>query len=125
MGGRGKSQSAPEGKPLAQWYAGLCRGHPRRSKTCSSGVFYFFFQAEDGIRDLYVTVVQTCALPIYISYLAWAYHQEVGCTECGWGHAAEVSPPLPWKDRDHVLRRDQEIQQLWGRKQTSPAPKAG
>src|SRR6267378_1749332 len=24
----------------------------------------FFLQAEDGIRDLYVTVVQTCALPI-------------------------------------------------------------
>src|SRR5204863_6786841 len=27
--------------------------------------FFFFFQAEDGIRDLYVTGVQTCALPIY------------------------------------------------------------
>src|SRR5438874_406086 len=26
---------------------------------------HFFFQAEDGIRDLYVTGVQTCALPIY------------------------------------------------------------
>src|SRR6266496_338691 len=26
--------------------------------------FFFFFQAEDGIRDLYVTGVQTCALPI-------------------------------------------------------------
>src|SRR2546428_13812104 len=25
----------------------------------------FFFQAEDGIRDLIVTGVQTCALPIY------------------------------------------------------------
>src|SRR5438874_2670082 len=25
----------------------------------------FFFQAEAGIRDLYVTGVQTCALPIY------------------------------------------------------------
>src|SRR5205085_6892754 len=29
-------------------------------------VFFFFFQAEDGIRDLTVTGVQTCALPIYI-----------------------------------------------------------
>src|SRR5215203_6340658 len=28
-------------------------------------VFYFFFQAEDGIRDIGVTGVQTCALPIY------------------------------------------------------------
>src|SRR2546430_8151943 len=31
------------------------------------GVFFFFFQAEDGIRDLTVTGVQTCALPIYIA----------------------------------------------------------
>src|SRR2546421_8818940 len=29
----------------------------------------FFFQAEDGIRDLIVTGVQTCALPIYTSEL--------------------------------------------------------
>src|SRR3989440_830788 len=28
-------------------------------------VLFFFFQAEDGIRDLIVTGVQTCALPIY------------------------------------------------------------
>src|SRR5256885_4135439 len=28
-------------------------------------VAYFFFQAEDGIRDYKVTGVQTCALPIY------------------------------------------------------------
>src|SRR5947209_17029714 len=27
-------------------------------------VFFFFFQAEDGIRDIGVTGVQTCALPI-------------------------------------------------------------
>src|SRR2546430_10211285 len=27
--------------------------------------YVFFFQAEDGIRDLTVTGVQTCALPIY------------------------------------------------------------
>src|SRR2546430_8642218 len=28
---------------------------------------YFFFQAEDGIRDLTVTGVQTCALPISVA----------------------------------------------------------
>src|SRR3989449_10959389 len=28
-------------------------------------VLFFFFQAEDGIRDVAVTGVQTCALPIY------------------------------------------------------------
>src|SRR3712207_8093193 len=31
--------------------------------VCASGVF--FFQAEDGIRDIGVTGVQTCALPIF------------------------------------------------------------
>src|ERR1041385_1494170 len=30
----------------------------------SSAGFVFFFQAEDGIRDVAVTGVQTCALPI-------------------------------------------------------------
>src|SRR5262249_58870711 len=38
-------------KPLTAVLAGLC-------------VCYFFFQAEDGIRDWSVTGVQTCALPI-------------------------------------------------------------
>src|SRR2546430_5567673 len=32
-------------------------------------VLFFFFQAEDGIRDLTVTGVQTCALPICINDL--------------------------------------------------------
>src|SRR5260370_28175403 len=40
------------------------------ASMCSSGVYFcilifFFFQAEDGIRDSSVTGVQTCALPIY------------------------------------------------------------
>src|SRR2546422_10511913 len=30
---------------------------------------FFFFQAEDGIRDVAVTGVQTCALPIYLAPL--------------------------------------------------------
>src|SRR5690606_39519082 len=29
---------------------------------------YFFFQAEDGIRDFHVTGVQTCALPILAAH---------------------------------------------------------
>src|SRR5256886_5740917 len=37
------------------------RGQPSRRLID----FFFFFQAEDGIRDLTVTGVQTCALPIY------------------------------------------------------------
>src|SRR5206468_6641397 len=35
-------------------------GHAQRSVRGE----HFFFQAEDGIRDLIVTGVQTCALPI-------------------------------------------------------------
>src|SRR5256885_2666406 len=31
---------------------------------CSTIASFFFFQAEDGIRDYKVTGVQTCALPI-------------------------------------------------------------
>src|SRR5258707_5705057 len=31
--------------------------------------FFFFFQAEDGIRDIGVTGVQTCALPILFLYV--------------------------------------------------------
>src|SRR5690606_10060304 len=32
---------------------------------CFLSLFFFFFQAEDGIRDFHVTGVQTCALPIF------------------------------------------------------------
>src|SRR5256884_8744180 len=32
--------------------------------TCLDLFYFFFFQAEDGIRDVAVTGVQTCALPI-------------------------------------------------------------
>src|SRR2546430_11722228 len=34
-------------------------------------VLFFFFQAEDGIRDLTVTGVQTCALPISCTPRCW------------------------------------------------------
>src|SRR6266568_8424597 len=33
-------------------------------------MFFFFFQAEDGIRDGTVTGVQTCALPIFTAGVA-------------------------------------------------------
>ena len=38
-----------------------------------SFVFFFFFQAEDGIRDYKVTGVQTCALPISAHQYAKRY----------------------------------------------------
>ena len=38
-----------------------------RSVVCS--YLFFFFQAEDGIRDYKVTGVQTCALPISLRWI--------------------------------------------------------
>src|SRR5256886_4047193 len=40
-----------------------CSGRP--AITTGIGSVFVFFQAEDGIRDLTVTGVQTCALPIF------------------------------------------------------------
>src|SRR5204862_105562 len=41
------------------------KGEPLKATSYMAVGFYVsFFQAEDGIRDLYVTGVQTCALPI-------------------------------------------------------------
>src|SRR5690606_40447589 len=40
--------------------------------------YFFFFQAEDGIRDFHVTGVQTCALPISTSNIISA--AELTCT---------------------------------------------
>src|SRR3989441_2767168 len=46
-------------------------------------VFFFFFQAEDGIRDKLVTGVQTCALPIFpylggAEFVRWFEHAYPG-----------------------------------------------
>src|SRR2546430_9463245 len=48
-----------------------------------SGVLCFFFQAEDGIRYLTVTGVQTCALPICGSHPA----------KCRWWRSQACAPP--------------------------------
>src|SRR5256886_12756036 len=49
-------------------------------------MFFFFFQAEDGIRDLTVTGVQTCALPI--SFYCW--------NDGNPGPAGQRLPPNNW-----------------------------
>src|SRR3712207_3153877 len=44
-------------------------------------VIFFFFQAEDGIRDIGVTGVQTCALPIFtnpLDAMVWALQKFSG-----------------------------------------------
>src|SRR5690349_22186646 len=50
-------------------------------------VLFFFFQAEDGIRDLYVTGVQTCALPIW----RWRRGRRAACRTI----LPRGSPPPP------------------------------
>src|SRR5256886_3881148 len=46
--------------------------HLLAMRTTWSVYVFFFFQAEDGIRDLTVTGVQTCALPIWLGPAAAA-----------------------------------------------------
>src|SRR5256886_9735185 len=48
------------GEGAVKRYTQVCSRTPR-----SPALLLFFFQAEDGIRDLTVTGVQTCALPIF------------------------------------------------------------
>src|SRR5260221_5355987 len=52
-------------------------------------LFFFFFQAEDGIRDHCVTGVQTCALPISTGADPAARPPRSACPRCGGGRAAE------------------------------------
>src|SRR5688572_24705107 len=55
-----RASPAPASKPAAGLPSVTC-GAPR---VWGPVLSFFFFQAEDGIRDLTVTGVQTCALPI-------------------------------------------------------------
>src|SRR3712207_8158040 len=50
----------------------------------------FFFQAEDGIRDIGVTGVQTCALPIFAGALTGGYLLK---GKSGW--CSSICPMLP------------------------------
>src|SRR5690606_39430293 len=59
---------------------------------------YFFFQAEDGIRDFHVTGVQTCALPIWVALVDRTRARPAG-RGCG-----RRAPPVPprWGPRAAV-----------------------
>src|SRR5256885_11202789 len=48
------------------------------AKRFVDSFFFFFFQAEDGIRYYKVTGVQTCALPIYSSETSFSNDSEGG-----------------------------------------------
>src|SRR2546430_8195337 len=71
-------------------------------------VCFFFFQAEDGIRDLTVTGVQTCALPIYVRRGVGVEHHQV--RHLARGHLAErvgaqQLGALPRRGRERLDRR--------------------
>src|SRR6267378_5862917 len=82
---------------------------------------FFFFQAEDGIRDLYVTGVQTCALPILHpppQLLVTLQPREEaglrqlgGCARVG-GHRRETNRSgdveASWWNATRVLRRPRD-----------------
>src|SRR6266481_8980746 len=53
-------------------------------------MFFFFFQAEDGIRDGTVTGVQTCALPIYDESVAAALAGALGSAVFRPYHSTDV-----------------------------------
>src|SRR3989449_10874124 len=69
--------------------------------SITSLFFFFFFQAEDGIRDVAVTGVQTCALPIFeFIHTATLVHDDVideaelrrgrGSLNARWGNGLTV-----------------------------------
>src|SRR5256885_2411156 len=60
-----------------------------------AGVLFFFFQAEDGIRDYKVTGVQTCALPISVGFRV--EHPQALIDELQYGKACG-NPKLPPAD---------------------------
>src|SRR2546422_6961647 len=64
---------------------------------CSISFFFcfFFFQAEDGIRDVAVTGVQTCALPIFPVLLPGAGHSRFPRDGNGLGSRSTIT----WKPR--------------------------
>src|SRR5437016_1884369 len=53
-----------------------------------------------------------------ISYIAWAYEQDVPRMGFEVGHGADTAPPLPWTNREAVMRRNKEIQRIWGKERT-------
>ncbi|MCI0640875.1 MAG: hypothetical protein L0Y72_30345 [Gemmataceae bacterium] len=50
--------------------------------------------------------------------LQWAYLRDKPPTGPTIGNASQVAPPLPWADREAVLRRDAEIRAI--REETQP-----
>src|SRR6266508_6126259 len=63
---------------------------------------FFFFQAEDGIRDGHVTGVQTCALPISTLVNRLLGQREVIAHEQPGVTRDRVEVPVEWRGRTFV-----------------------
>src|SRR5699024_11676643 len=64
----------------------------------AAGPDFFFFQAEDGIRDRNVTGVQTCALPICVgtALARPGGHEKTPCHQgVSWGPSVTRSATFP------------------------------
>src|SRR2546430_11417284 len=72
------------------------------------GFNLFFFQAEDGIRDLTVTGVQTCALPIFRQRTAIEDRAGVPDLAAPSQEARPVGLELDAADRRPLHRRSEE-----------------
>src|SRR5690606_39299719 len=80
--------------------------------------YFFFFQAEDGIRDFHVTGVQTCALPIF--------EPRSGITQVEFFHdgtkVGEATFPLLETRKVYVDgKQEEELVELWLLRGTVPA----
>src|SRR6266542_1274574 len=82
--------------------------------------FFFFFQAEDGIRDATVTGVQTCALPIYGGLRRDPRHQPTG-RDASARHTRAARRELP-RDRPVSGRRGQAHARLHRRCRCAKRP---
>src|SRR5690606_40309815 len=61
--------------------------------VCAASSLFFFFQAEDGIRDFHVTGVQTCALPICATSWSCAADQSIRGTKATGSWLCRSSSP--------------------------------
>src|SRR5205823_11796042 len=68
--------------------------------------FFFFFQAEDGIRDKLVTGVQTCALPISIEIRPIAGTRARGATAAEDERNASELLADPKECAEHIMLVD-------------------
>src|SRR2546421_5371001 len=73
-----RAQYALRRAALLRSFSSRFLSRPLKSWWCR--FYFFFFQAEDGIRDLIVTGVQTCALPIS-AHAAERAHRRIRAVE--------------------------------------------